>query len=486
MPRLSRYTTPSMEDIEHLMKTLSPETLSPIRRGSALETLLNIDNTETFSILHSYHSPRDYPSSSLECEPSPSSNFIMDSFIEEPLKATSVEASIIGSRTTQEDTKKQKTFTHFLLGEITLNAVWDGHGGSTTSKYMAKKSFRIIQEELNNSTDNSIESIAEVFKNSTLKWQDSLPHSKDGCTTTILMILHKTNDVFMYTIGDGRITCHDETGEILIVNKTILDLEDNIQKFETGEATNQLHKMTYKITRKDQQSIQKSSTYISVTNEELEKYECECPYQLEEWKKFMKNSRANPTQLIQFPKWEQGTWRLNGFEPSRATSYSEKLMFMGELIHFTVPSLSKLQFFTSCDGLEAKNAISHLDFSNIFNNITYASKMFLDNHFMISYIKNKSPDKLSIFEKKYPRPTSEAPILEQISWFSKLFNEGPLFNVLDQVWRTALNNSHKTINRILDTPYSNITDSQKLDFILAYGVLRASDDNETAIFTRFD
>ena len=112
--------------------------------------------------------------------------------------------------------------------------------------------------------------------------------------------------------------------------------------------------------------------------------------------------------------------------------------------------------------------------------------MFLNNHYMVSYIENKSPEKLSIFEKKYPRPTSEAPILEQISWFCKLFTTGPLFNVIDQTWKNALNYNYITINKVLNTPYSNITDSQKLDFILAYGVLRASDDNETAIFTRFD
>ena len=478
MPRISCYTTPSNKDIERLMKTLSPDTLTPIRKGSALEVLLNTDNTETIFSLPYYQ--RDYPSSSLECEPS-----LSPKSIESP-EIHSVEASIIGARKTQEDTKKQETFTHSILGKITLNGVWDGHGGSNTSKYMEQNAFKIIQEKLSECSDNSPQIIAEVFKNATQKWQELLPYSNDGCTTTILMILHKTNDIFFYTIGDGRITCHNETGEILTVNKTIIDLENNNQTYENSEATNRLQRMKYEIKKKGQVTKQ-NYTYIPVTEEELQKYECECPYQLEEWKTFMRNSRANPTKTIQLPKKEVGAMRLNGFEPSRATSYSEKLPFMGVVVHFTVEDLSKLQFFTTCDGLEANNAISFIDFSKIFNNISYATKQFLNNNFILNHVENVYSQKLTLFEKKYPRPENNSPLIDQINWFFKLLTDGPLSLVnLDITWKNALYTNRAIINKILNTSHTETTMEQKIQFILAYGVLRGSDDNQTAIYTYFD
>lgn len=480
MPRIPCYTTPSNKDIERLMKTLSPETLSPLRKGSALEALLNTDNTQTLCISLPYYSHRDYPSSSLECEPS-----LSPKSIESP-EIHSVEASIIGARKTQEDTQKQETFTHSILGKITLNGVWDGHGGSNTSKYMEQNAFKIIQEKLSECSDNSPQIIAEVFKNATQKWQELLPYSNDGCTTTILMILHKTNDIFFYTIGDGRITCHNETGEILTVNKTIIDLENNNQTYENSEATNRLQRMKYEIKKKGQLT-KLNYTYIPVTEEELQKYECECPYQLEEWKTFMRNSRANPTKTIQLPKKESGAMRLNGFEPCRATSYSEKLPFMGVVVHFTVEDLSKLQFFTACDGLEANNAISFIDFSKIFNNINYATTQFLHNNSILNHIENIYPQKLSLVETKYPRPKHNSPLLDQVEWLFKLITECPSCIINnDFVWKNALYTNRAIINKILNTSHTETTMEQKIQFILAYGVLRGSDDNQTAIYTYFD
>ena len=160
---------------------------------------------------------------------------------------------------------------------------------------------------------------------------------------------------------------------------------------------------------------------------------------------------------------------------------------MGVVVHFTVEDLSKLQFFTACDGLEANNAISFIDFSKIFNNINYATTQFLHNNSILNHIENIYPQKLSLFETKYPRPKHNSPLLDQVEWFFKLITECPLFIInTDFVWKNALYTNRAIINKILNTSHTETTMEQKIQFILAYGVLRGSDDNQTAIYTYFD
>lgn len=367
--------------------------------------------------------------------------------------------SIVGCRGGQnEDTHHSQTSFLPSIGHYTCNAIYDGHGGKTTSEWLEKHALPILHIHLESSVSKPDDTpgFIKAFREAQDSWQIQIPR-RGGSTVTICLFVHLTNMTYNLTIGDGRwYYFHKTTSQILQVDKIIYDFSsDKTFHHQKSNAYNTIHQINHPITRIDGQPI--PTSLINTLNPgDLEQYTCENENDLYEWK-----SWCTFHNILVFPSFSHNCYRmLDGPQCLRVIGdKNEMVQHKGVLEIFPINPLHT-KAIVSCDGIDSQSASTPHTIGKLLHSQEWANLHFFDNHVAVTKLKLTG----------YPLPNT--PLEDKISFLlsSKKFQK------LDADWKAGVQQAYD----VLKTKDYNIS-----TFLAYYLSARMSDDNISITYFEF-
>lgn len=281
--------------------------------------------------------------------------------------------SILGGRTTNEDTKSIAHFELEKYGSCLHYGIYDGHSGKIVSNIISKKFHKIFVTFLKELIDKSMleyeKIIIQAFKLTNQKIIKEIEKMfvDSGSTIITLYYFKKFNKVFVFNLGDSRFICYNETGTIeknLI--KTIDFEDDSVFEYEYGtkEGKNNLHYFPYAPKLKEGcEELKVSEKYNKGDIQNNYYFEQDNDFLLKEWELLLLNKKSNPNGLFRkLTTNSDNSIRFGNLQPSRSmeSSFFKKCLKNG-MVHVFEIKNDDTSFFIGCDGFEDGKSLNEYE-----------------------------------------------------------------------------------------------------------------------------
>ena len=428
----------------------------------------------------------------------------------------------IGCREANEDHHMNGEFDHKLFGCIKYKGIFDGHGGSQTSKLISMTFNDIFITSLNEtltcvSESDTISQI--VFKSFTLlndKLIKLVRHKyilgRSGTTVIVYYYFQNLNKLFVFNMGDGRFICTSKSTKSITKNLVskfdIFDQSFVEYEMDTKEAVNYAQFFpNLPLVKPEHQELKLGQKYEP--GSVFEKYYIPGDrdnFALGEWDKLL---QCNDVRNIGFkkPMFNNNAVRFIGLQPTtslESTTYYQCLS-KGYVLEINITDPKDILIFIGCDGFEDSDTMTYQDIvdfiynpsikpSEIMKNQLFSGQIYhpyyttqLDKQIeymgdvnTMSLVEDKIDDSskltFEINDKEYV-PRSDLTTISLITWMKTNIVDNPKFIILDGTG-TFKSSIHESINYFYSKLKSgDMFSGSKIQDLTFKAILCGSTDN---------